>query len=61
MKFPVLTVGPQSVETTLTEHNMPGEGSATMPSNKLNLRDRVEDGELDLSMSDLEEVPVRDI
>nr|CAD7442549.1 unnamed protein product [Timema bartmani] len=32
-----------------------------MPSNKLNLRDRVEDGELDLSMSDLEEVPVRDI
>lgn len=30
-------------------------------SKKINLRDRVEDGEIDLSMSDLQEVPVRDI
>ncbi|XP_046389494.1 leucine-rich repeat-containing protein 59-like [Ischnura elegans] len=28
---------------------------------KLNLRDRLEDGELDLSMSDLEEIPVKEI
>lgn len=28
---------------------------------RVNYRDRVEDGELDLSMSDLQEVPVRDI
>ncbi|XP_067001180.2 leucine-rich repeat-containing protein 59 [Anabrus simplex] len=32
-----------------------------MPSQKINLRDRLEDNQLDLSMSDLDEVPVRDI
>lgn len=31
------------------------------PKNKINLKDKLEDGELDLSMSDLQEVPVRDI
>jgi hypothetical protein len=32
-----------------------------MRSSKLNLRDRLEDTELDLSMSQIEEVPVREI
>jgi len=32
-----------------------------MPSCKLNLRERLEDTELDLSMSQIEEVPVREI
>ena len=32
-----------------------------MPSGKLNLRDRLEDTVLDLSMSQIEEVPVREI
>lgn len=32
-----------------------------MPGKKLNLRDRLEDDQLDLSMSDLDEVPVREI
>jgi hypothetical protein len=32
-----------------------------MRSNKLNLRDRLEGTELDLSMSEIEEVPVREI
>nr|CAD7601732.1 unnamed protein product [Timema genevievae] len=49
------------LNTTSALANYTTETGATMPSNKLNLRDRVEDGELDLSMSDLEEVPVRDI
>lgn len=31
------------------------------PKNKINLKDRLEDGELDLSLSELEEVPVREI
>ena len=32
-----------------------------MPSGKWNLRDRLEDTVLDLSMSQIEEVPVREI
>jgi len=32
-----------------------------MPSSKLNLRDRLEDTVLDLSMSQIDEVPVREI
>ena len=32
-----------------------------MSSSKLNLRDRLEDTVLDLSMSQIEEVPVREI
>lgn len=31
------------------------------PSAKLNLKDKVEDGELDLSMSALQEVPIKEI
>ena len=32
-----------------------------MPSKKINVKDRLEDNKIDLSMSDLDEVPVRDI
>lgn len=32
-----------------------------MPGCKLNLREQLEDNELDLSMSEIEEVPVREI
>lgn len=31
------------------------------PKTKINLKDRFEDGELDLSLSELQEVPVREI
>lgn len=31
------------------------------PKNKINYKDRLENGELDLSMSDLQEVPIKDI
>lgn len=31
------------------------------PSQKINLKDKIDDGEIDLSMCDLQDVPVKDI
>lgn len=31
------------------------------PNTKVNLKDKVEDGEMDLSMCDLQDVPVKEI